>query len=190
MQDKQSVIAIFEAILSKSSDPFIKSMQGLPVNVLDTLLADLVNRSEIRCDSEILAIEFDVKAFKRRVKSAFQSEVLSDEVGVLIQFGASKNVISEVTGVHQTAIKSRRKLMECDHPRQGRPWQLDGGQKKFVVDCWNKFTGTKAVKLVRTHHFTGIPINDVWLVVKDLKPNTTIPLGVHVSEQSNHHLSQ
>ena len=138
MQDKQSVIAIFEAILNNSSDPFINSMQGLPVNVLDTLLADLVNRSEITCDSDTLTIEFDVKAFKQRVKGAFQREVLEDDVGVLIQFGASKNVISEVTGVHQTTIKSRRKLMECNHPKQGRPWQLDNGQKKFIRDCWSK----------------------------------------------------
>jgi len=106
MQNKQSVIAIFEAIIGKSSDPFIKSMEGLPVNVLDSLLTDLVHRSEIQCGQETLAIKFDIKAFKRRVKGAFQHEVLGDEVGVLIQFGASKNVITEVTGVHQTVVKS------------------------------------------------------------------------------------
>jgi len=187
MQDKQSVIAIFEAILGNSSDPFIKSMEGLPVNVLDSLLADLVHRSEIQCGQETLTIKFDIKAFKRRVKGAFQREVLGDEVGVLIQFGASKNVITEVTGVHQTVIKSRRKLMECNHPKQGRPWQLDDGQKRFIEDCWNKFTGSNAVKLVRTHHFTEIPINDVWLVVKELKPATAharTPAS-DVSEQSN-----
>ncbi|MGK0292315.1 MAG: hypothetical protein ACI9U1_000695 [Porticoccaceae bacterium] len=186
MQDKKSVIAIFEAMLNKSSDPFISSMQGLPVNVLDSLLVDLVNRSEITCDSETLSIAFDVKAFKQRVKGAFQREVLGDEVGVLIQFGASKNVISEVTGVHQTTVKSRRKLMVCNHPMQGRPWQLDNGQKKFITDCWNKFSGNNAVKLVRTHHFTEIPINDVWLVVKDLKP----AVNTDVSEQSNNRTAQ
>lgn len=182
MQDKQSVIAIFEAILNNSRDPFIKSMQGLPVNVLDSLLADLVNRSEIICNSDTLSIEFDVKAFKHRVKGAFRREVLEDDVGVLIQFGASKNVISEVTGVHQATIKSRRKFMECNHPKQGRPWQLDDGQKNFIRDCWTKFDGNAAVKLVRTHHFTEIPINDVWLVVKDIKLKRT---RTDVSEQSN-----
>lgn len=184
MQNKQSVVAIFEEILRGSRDPFINSMQGLPVNVLDNLLADLVNRSEIKCDSDKLTIEFDIKAFKHRVKGAFQREVLEDEVGVLIQYGASKNVISEVTGVHQSAIKSRRKLMECNHPRQGRPWLLDDGQKKFVIDCWNKFTGNDAVKLVRTHHFTEIPINDVWLVIKELKLTKLIKTNEDVSEQS------
>lgn len=187
MHDKQSVIAIFEAILNTSSDPFINSMQGLPVNVLDSLLADLVNRSEITCNSETLTIAFDVKAFKHRVKGAYQREVLEDDVGVLIQYGASKNVISEVTGVHQTAIKSRRKLIECNHPKQGRPWQLDNGQKKFITDCWHKFDGNAAKKLVRTHHFTEIPINDVWLVVKDIKLEKTDP---NVPEQSNNYTAQ
>ena len=190
MQDKQSVIAIFEAILSNSRDPFIKSMKGLPVNVLDSLLADLVNQSEIVCDKETLTIQFNITAFKRRVKGAFHREVLGDEVGVLIQFGASKNVISEVTGVHPTVIKSRRKLMESNYPKQGRPWQLDDGQKQFIEDCWRKFTGSSAVKLVRTHHFTGIPINDVWLVVKDIKPNKQRISKQNVSEQSHDRAAQ
>jgi len=63
-------------------------MKGLPADVLDSLLADLVKKSEISYESEKLRIEMDINAFKRRVKGAFKNQVLEDEVGVLIQYGA------------------------------------------------------------------------------------------------------
>jgi len=56
--------------------------------------------------------------------------------------------------------------MTSDYPKQGRPKQLDAGEKKLVIDCWHKVSGNKAVRLIRAHHYSGVPINDV------LKPNS------------------
>lgn len=172
MNNATSVIDIFKMYLGHSRDPFLNSIKGLPFDVLDTLLVDLVKRSEIACKDDTLHIAIDIGAFKSRVKGAYKTQVLEDEVGVLIRYGASKNVITEVTGVHQSKIVSKRKVMTSDYPKQGRPKQLDAGEKKLVIDCWHKVSGNKAVRLIRAHHYSGVPINDVWLLVKDIKPNS------------------
>ena len=100
MNNAASIIDIFKSYLDHSSDPFLNSMKGLPADVLDSLLADLVKKSEVSYELEQLHIVMDIRAFKNRVKGAFKTQVLEDEVGVLIQYGASKSVISEATGVH------------------------------------------------------------------------------------------
>lgn len=190
MNNATSIIDIFKLYLEYSSDPFLNSMKGLPADVLDSLLLDLVKRSKVSCRSEELCIVMDIRAFKARVKGAFKSQVLEDEVGVLIQYGASKNVISEVTGVHPTKIVFKRKTMESQNPGIGRPKKIDLGDKQFIIDCWNRFEGTKAVKLVRTHHFTGIQINAVWLVVKELEIPEINANNKHVSKQNNNFAAQ
>jgi len=106
MTNPTSMIDVFNMFLEHSRDPFLNSMQGLPANVLDRLMADMVKNAEINCQDGSLSIIVDMKAFKNRVKAAFTSEIVEDEVGVLIQFGASKNVISELTGVHHQSEKS------------------------------------------------------------------------------------
>lgn len=184
MTNATSIIDIFKVYLEHSSDPYLNSMKGLPADVLDTLLVDLVKQSEISCQSERLNISMDMRAFKDRVKGAFKAQVLEDEVGVLLQYGASKNVISEVTGVHPSKIVCKRKTMSTASPGIGRPKKLDDGDQKFIIECWNKFEGTKAVKLVRTRYYTGIPINDVWLVVKDSSA-LNMKNKNHVSKQNN-----
>lgn len=189
MNNATSVVDIFKVYLEHSSDPFLNSMKGLPADSLDSLLADLVKKSEVRYESEQLHIVMDIRAFKVRVKGAFKAQVLEDEVGVLIQYGASKSVISEVTGVHPNKIVFKRKTMESTSPGIGRPKQLDVGDKHFITDCWHRFEGTKAVKLVRTHHFTGLPINAVWLVVKELDTSKINPMKSHVSEQNRNYPS-
>ena len=114
MNNATSVIDIFKMYLGHSRDPFLNSIKGLPFDVLDTLLVDLVKRSEIACKDDTLHIAIDIGAFKSRVKGAYKTQVLEDEVGVLIRYGASKNVITEVTGVHQSKIVSKRKVMTSD----------------------------------------------------------------------------
>ncbi len=190
MTNATSIIEIFKVYLGHSSDPFINSMKGLPADVLDSLLADLVKKSEISYESEKLRIEMDINAFKRRVKGAFKSQVLEDEVGVLIQYGASKNVISEVTGVHPNKIVFKRKTMDSNSPGIGRPKTLDPVDKQFILDCWSKFEGTKAVKLVRTHHFTDIHINAVWLVVKGFDTQKISSRENYVPQQDNNTVTQ
>lgn len=190
MTHATSIIDIFQVYLEHNSDPFLNSMKGLPADVLDLLLLDLVKKSKVSCRSEELSIVMDMKSFKARVKGAFRSLVLEDEVGVLIQYGASKNVISEVTGVHPNKIVFKRKTMDSNGPGIGRPKKLDAGDEKFIIDCWNKFEGTKAVKLVRTHHFTGIPVNAVWLVVKELRVPKIDSKRNYVSKQNNNFATQ
>lgn len=190
MTNASSIIDLFKVYLEHSSDPFLNSMKGLPADVLDSLLLDLVKKSKVSCRAEELSIVMDIRAFKIRVKGAFRALVLEDEVGVLIQYGASKNVISEVTGVHPNKIVFKRKTMDLNGPGIGRPKKIDIGDERFIIDCWNKFEGTKAVKLVRTHHFTGIHINAVWLVVKE---SSTIKINQrknHVSQQNNNFAAQ
>ncbi len=185
MNNAASIIDIFKSYLDHSSDPFLNSMKGLPADVLDSLLADLVKKSEVSYEAEHLHIVMDIRAFKNRVKGAFKSQVLEDEVGVLIQYGASKSVISEATGVHPNKIVFKRKTMDSSGPGIGRPKKLDTGDRQFVIDCWKRFEGTRAVKLVRTHHFTGIHINAVWLVVKELDEAKFNSHKSYVSEQDN-----
>ena len=190
MTNATSIIEIFKAYLGHSSDPFLNSMKGLPADVLDSLLAELVKKSEVSYESEKLCVEMDIRAFKRRVKGAFKNQVLEDEVGVLIQYGASKNVISEVTGVHPNKIVFKRKTMESNSPGIGRPKILDPVDKQFIIDRWGKFEGTKAVKLVRTHHFTDLHINAIWLVVKELDTSKVKSKESYVSKQINNTVTQ
>lgn len=190
MNNATSIIEIFKVYLEHSRDPFLNSMKGLPADTLDSLLADLVKKSEVRYESEQLCIVMNIRAFKNHVKGAFKNQVLDDEVGVLIEFGASKSVISEVTGVHPNKIVFKRKTMDLNGPGIGRPKKLDPGDKQFVTDCWNRFEGTKAVKLVRTHHFTGIHINAVWLVVKELGIPKHNLKRHYVSEQNSNITTQ
>lgn len=187
MTSPTSIIGVFNMFLEHSRDPFLNSMQGLPANVLDRLMADMVKGAEISCKDDNLNILIDVKAFKNRVKGAFTSELFEDEVGVLIQYGASKNVISELTGVHQSKIVCKRKIMDTRLPGQGRPTQLDAGDRDFIIDAWSKFKGNKVVRLVRTHHYSKIPINDVWMVVRDLAGTKSTMENDDVSKQDSSH---
>lgn len=190
MTNPTSMIDVFNMFLEHSRDPFLNSMQGLPANVLDRLMADMVKNAEVNCQDGRLSIIVDMKAFKNRVKAAFTSEIVEDEVGVLIQFGASKNVISELTGVHQTKIVSKRKIMDSDIPGQGRPTQLDAGDRQFIIDAWRRFRGNRVVRLVRTHHYSRVPINDVWMVVRDLSKSNHAMENSHVSEQDSSYAAQ
>ena len=189
MNKPASMSDVFDLFLEHSGDPFLNSMQGLPANILDQLMVDLVKSADIKNADDKLTIVADLRAFKNRVKGAFRSQIFEDEVGVLIQYGASKNVISEVTGVHQSKVVLKRKTMEANYPGQGRPKQLDEWQRPFIVDIWNRFTCSKTVKLIRTHHYSGIPINDVWLVVRDIKSPLLDEAHEHVSKQNRNNAS-
>ncbi len=173
-----NVIAVEEILreyLETARDPFLNSMKNLPATVFDELVHEFVKSAECDFDEDSLSLKFDIKRFKRRVRAAIRREIM-DEVGLLIKYGASKSVISEVTGMVQSKVKDKRRQMELDHPKQGRPRNLDPAQIELITSIWNKSEGTKSVRLIQTHEYSKcsiedgkISINDVWLIVKEIK---------------------
>jgi len=155
--------------LEKARDPYLNSMKSLPATVFDELVHEMVRSAECQVSDDSMSLVFNMKRFRRRVRSAMRANIM-DEVGLLLQYGASKSVISEVTGVLQYKIKERRKKMNLASPRQGRPRKLDKAQMHMIQNIWTKSEGCKTVRLIKTHEYSDFPINDVWLVVRDLKP--------------------
>jgi len=180
MVNVEAVEEILREYLETARDPFLNSMKNLPASVFDELVHEFVKSAECDIDDSSMSLTFDIKRFKRRVSAALKREIM-DEVGLLIKYGASKSVISEVTGVVQSKVKDKRRQMAFDHPKQGRPRNLDPAQKELIRSIWHKSEGTKTVRLIQTHEYSKcsiddgrISINDVWLIVKDLKPTPCI----------------
>lgn len=175
MVNVEAVEEILREYLDTARDPFLNSMKNLPATVFDELVHEFIKSAECDIDDCSMSLKFDIKRFKRRVSAALKREIM-DEVGLLIKYGASKSVISEVTGVVQSKVKDKRRQMELDHPKQGRPRNLDPAQIELIRSIWYKSEGTKTVRLIQTHEYSKssiedgkISINDVWLIVKDLK---------------------
>ena len=165
---------LLKMYIDTSTDPYLGAMRDLPANVLDALLADFVKNANVSINANLFNISFDMDRFRERIKGAYQRHVLHDEVGILIRYGASKNVISEVTGVHQSKVVSKRKLMTAETPKLGRPRELDEAEKQYIADIWQNTEGCRVTRLVQTHYLSRVSINDVWLTVRDIKPK---PLG-------------
>lgn len=166
MDNLAALEEILRGYLAVTKNPYLNSMNGLPASVLNDLVGDLVKTADVRITEDNMTIAFDMRRFTNRITGAIKREVIMDEVGMLIEFGASKNVISEITGVHQSKIVTKRKMMKADLPKQGRPRKLDPGEVKMITEMWNRLDGCKSTKLIRTHIYTAYPINDVWLVIR------------------------
>lgn len=166
MDNLAALEEILRGYLAVTKNPYLNSMNGLPASVLNDLVGDLVKTADVRITEDNMTIAFDMRRFTNRITGAIKREVIMDEVGMLIEFGASKNVISEITGVHQSKIVTKRKMMKADLPKQGRPRKLDPGEEKMITEMWNRLAGCKSTKLIRTHLYTAYPINDVWLVIR------------------------
>jgi len=156
--------------LDKTKDPYLNSMKGLPANVFNDLIQGLIKSVECKVGEKQMSMNFDMEEFANRVKAAMNSEVILDEVGLLVRYGASKSVISEVTGVQQSKIVLKRKIMNIEFPTQGRMRKLDDAETALIKSLWRKFDGCKTIKLIRTHEYSRQPINEVWSVVRDMKP--------------------
>ena len=169
-----AVEGMLREYMETARDPYINSLKNLPAMVFDELVHELVKSAECFIDDTTMSLTFDMARFHRRAKAAIKREIM-DEVGLLIKYGASKSVISEVTGMVQSKIKDKRRSMDFDLPHQGRPRKLDAAQVQLVKNVWNKSEGCKTVRLIQTHEYSEFPINDVWLIVRNLKHSQASP---------------
>lgn len=176
-----AVEGMLREYMETARDPYINSMKNLPAMVFDELVHELVKSAECFVDDKTMSLTFDMARFRRRAKAAIKREIM-DEVGLLIKYGASKSVISEVTGMVQSKIKDKRRSMDFDLPHQGRPRKLDAAQVQLVKNIWRKSEGCKTVRLIQTHEYSEFPINDVWLIVKDLKCDQSDEESVNVCQ--------
>lgn len=165
----KAVAELLREYLKYTQDPYLNSMDALPHNVLDKLLTQVVKEAEIDFDDECLKINIPVSNMRRRVISAFKRDIIHDDIGLLILYGASKHIITEITGAHVRTIIKRRKVLNCEKPVIGRPRILSPEELDLVIDMWSRIEGSTALKLIRITAHTGFNISDVWSVVKKIK---------------------
>jgi hypothetical protein len=166
--DEYAIAQVFRYYASRSQDSLLRSLKELPSDALGDIIGRYTQDVEIKTTEDNLIISFNLVGLRDQISRGL-TNTINDDVGILLSYGCSKDVVNEITGVSLKRIALKRQVMDMDFSVRGRPTKLDEDERSHIVDVWQTIPGSLTLRLIRTFYITRYPINDIWAAVRDNK---------------------